>query len=84
MTIYFGDKIGSEASSLLKALSDEPNHTLDIHVAIEQIEKLKSMGNLNLDSITTMMSPYLMTVDKYRSPSLEQRLEKLDVTCSVL
>jgi hypothetical protein len=33
--IYFGDKIGSEASSLLAALNAEPTNRLDIHVAVD-------------------------------------------------
>jgi hypothetical protein len=82
--IYFGDKIGSEASSLLAALNAEPTNKLDIHVAVEQLQKLKSAGNLNLDSITTMMRPYFMPVSSYRSPILEQHLEKLGVDMQCL
>jgi hypothetical protein len=54
LEIYFGDKIGSEASSLLPALNSEPSNMLDIHVAVEQIQKLKAAGNFNSDSLNVL------------------------------
>jgi hypothetical protein len=83
--IYFGDNIGAEASSLITALNAEPMPTLDIHVAVEQLKKMKDDGTLNLESIAAMMSPYFVIKDSHRSPSLNQRLEKLflDMHCII-
>jgi hypothetical protein len=83
--IYFGDNIGAEASSLITALNAEPMPTLDIHVAMEQLKKMKDAGNLNLDSIAAMMSPYVLIQDSHRSPNLNQRLKNffLDMHCII-
>ena len=82
--VYFGDKIGSEASSLLLALNAEPTNTLDIRFAVEQLQKLKAEGKINFENISAILSPYL-SPPRHHSPHLEESLRNigLDMQCLI-
>jgi hypothetical protein len=57
--VYFGDKIGNEAAGLLKALNEEPIHTLDIYSAVNYVTKLNEKNAVTLENIAMFLKPYL-------------------------
>src|SRR5580704_2898472 len=57
--VYFGDKIGNEAAGLLKALNEEPTHTLDIYSAVNYVTKLNEENAVTLENIAMFLKPYL-------------------------
>jgi hypothetical protein len=60
--VYFGDKIGNEVADLLKALSAEPNHLLDLYAAANYVKKLKDTNAITPNNIATFLKPYISPV----------------------
>jgi DNA invertase Pin-like site-specific DNA recombinase len=60
--VYFGDKIGNEAADLLKALSEEPTHVLDLYAGVNYVKKLKDTNAITPDNIATFLKPCISPV----------------------